>query len=199
MNIRNAFDYLLRSAGERPEKIAFSDSTGEVSFGELLRRALAVGTALTDMGCRRGGPVAVLCERSVDAICAFMGALAAGCFYVPLDKKMPKKRLEGILERLSPEAVLCEAAKDIPAASRKTALTPELYGHEPREAELAARRGQVIDADPVYMIFTSGSTGEPKGILIPHRALIDFVEWMAPASPATTLWATRPPSISTSR
>lgn len=179
--MRNAFEYLLISAGKRPEKTAFSDGAGEISFKELLRRALAVGTALTDMGCRRGGPVAVLCERSVDAVCAFMGVLAAGCFYVPLDRKMPPKRLEGILTRLSPEAVLCETAEDIREAARRTALTPELYGHGIQEEELAARRERVLDVDPAYMLFTSGSTGEPKGIVVSHRGLIDLAEWLTEA------------------
>lgn len=181
MFVRNAFDYLTAGAGRSPEKTAFSEAAGGVTFRELLCRAESVGTALADMGCRPGEPVAVLCERSVDAICAFMGALAAGCFYVPLDRKMPEKRLKGILKRLSPAAVLCVEAGDLAKAEGpRTALVSELYACEARSAALSDRRRRVLDTDPVYMIFTSGSTGEPKGIVIPHRALVDFVEWMAP-------------------
>ncbi len=180
MNIRNAFQYLMDTAGRMPEKTAFSDGREELTFGELLRRALAVGTALTDMGCRRGRPVAVLCERSVAAVSAIMGVLAAGCFYVPLDRKMPEMRLKGIVERLRPEAVLAESRDDLRDCFTAGALTPELYSVPPRAEELERRRAGVIDSDPAYMIFTSGSTGAPKGIVIPHRALIDFLEWMAP-------------------
>ncbi len=178
LSVRNAFEYLIASAGESPDKTAFSEKAGSVSFRGLLERAESAGTALLDMGCRRGSPVAVLCERSVDAVCAFMAALAAGCYYVPLDKKMPEKRLAGILERLSPAAVLCDGdgVSGVPAVP-----VSALYGHEARPGALSALRGGVLDCDPAYMIFTSGSTGAPKGILIPHRALIDFVEWMAPA------------------
>ena len=182
MSVRNAYDYLIKSADAHPDKTAFSDSKGSVTFSELRDRSLAIGTALADMGCERGAPVAVLCERSVDAVCAFMGALAAGCFYVPLDRKMPEARLSGILNRLMPAAVLCTDPADMAKAGKApAALIPDLYGGDTDNAMLIKRRERVIDADPVYMIFTSGSTGEPKGILIPHRALVDFIEWMAPA------------------
>ncbi len=40
-------------------------------------------------------------------------------------------------------------------------------------------REKVLDTDPAYMIFTSGSTGFPKGIVISHRSVIDFTEWMS--------------------
>lgn len=50
---------------------------------------------------------------------------------------------------------------------------------EINEHEIQKRRNKVLDLDPVYVIFTSGSTGTPKGIVISHRSVIDFTDWMA--------------------
>ena len=98
---------------------------------------------------------------------------------------MPLPRLRGILETLSPAALVYPAGEET-LAQALADLCPVLcaeegFAHPPQDALLDARRGRVLDIDPVYAIFTSGSTGTPKGIVIAHRSVIDFTEWMADA------------------
>jgi D-alanine--poly(phosphoribitol) ligase subunit 1 len=47
----------------------------------------------------------------------------------------------------------------------------------PDPAPLPEALPESVDTDPAYIIHTSGSTGVPKGVVIPHRGIIDYIEW----------------------
>ena len=174
----NVFEYLEQSAARSPGKLAFADSSRSLSFSELLAEAGRVGRFIAERtGIRK--PVAVLTDRNVDSLAAFMGALAAGCFYVPLDAQMPPKRLGSILSRLGAEVVIdCAGGK---AKVEGAVPFSEAVSGEADWSVLDDRRSRVLDIDPVYVIFTSGSTGEPKGIVCHHRGVMDIVDWLAEA------------------
>lgn len=186
---KNVLEYLEASALRFPGKVAFSDERESVTFVQLQCRARGLGTALAGLTPRHNAPVCVLVERTAATLCAFMGVLYSGNFYVPIDSQMPLSRMESILTTLSPAALV------YPAALEKTArvlerFCPILELEEglkcpPEEKVLQERRARVLDTDPVYVIFTSGSTGTPKGIVICHRSVIDFVEWLAEAGEFT--------------
>lgn len=179
----NVFDYLIHTAALYPDAPAFSEEGRSVAFSGLLREAEAIGTALRSALPGDRKPVVVLTRRDVASVTAFMGVLACGRFYAPIDAAMPEERLRDILSRLEPAAVLY-GGSDAPLAERLRetyTVIPiaEAAEAQPcREALDAARRG-VIDQDPAYVLFTSGSTGRPKGIVVSHRALIDFTDWYA--------------------
>ena len=177
-------DCLEATAGRFPEKIALSDSKSAVTFGQWLDYAKRIGSTLVQSSCgemRR--PVLVFVDRCVETLVGFMGAVASGNFYVPIDSKMPAERMRHIVGVLNPIAALTLADNDDKLLDEAGCICPkfrirELWAHEADDAALARIRGELIDLDPVYCIFTSGSTGVPKGVLVPHRGMIDLSVWI---------------------
>ena len=182
MPMTNAAEYLERTAARVPDKIAFSDASGSLTFGQLLTRARALGTVLAGLPGCKNAPVAVLTGRTVQSVAALQGVLQSGNYYVPIDEQMPEARMRRILAQVHARAIVFSESSR-PQAERLMDCAPLVCLEEaektaPDDALLQARREQIIDLDPVYLLFTSGSTGTPKGIVISHRAILDFTDWL---------------------
>lgn len=174
----NVLEYLEASAKAYPEKIAAKDDKTCCTYRELEKRAKQIGTWLSKE-TQPHKPVAVFMEKSVAALQLFMGIVYAGDFYVLIDPNFPTWRIEQILGVLNPDIVITypEYKDKLKEAGYggKIAEVLEIQGDIDVMA-LENIRNQALDTDPLYSIFTSGSTGIPKGVLISHRSVIDFID-----------------------
>lgn len=171
-------DYLRKAAATQPDKIAFSDEQKHVTYAQTLDVAQRIATALIDRFDRVNEPIAVLIDRNVESICAFMGIAMSRNFYCPIDVTQPLQRITTILEQMQPMAMI--SIGNMPEALIGLTQLPvleysELLETQADDALIAARQDSALDTDPLYAICTSGSTGVPKGVLISHRNVLDFI------------------------
>lgn len=181
--MKNILEFLENTAPRLGDKTAFADESGSLSFDKLMHLARAGGSFLLGRGIYRQ-PVAVFMDKSPRTIAAFFAIIYAGCCYVPLEKGMPLHRLRMILQRLQPQAIICDDAS-APVANDlgwddKVVDSNELFAAEIDDEALAAIRRRQIDTDPAYIVFTSGSTGVPKGVTACHRSVIDYANSLCP-------------------
>lgn len=179
MITQKVIDYLESSADRYPDKTAVCEENKTVTYAELKTYSKSIATALKAENVF-GKPVGVYMEKGISALCSFFGTVYAGGFYCMLNTELPEARLLQIQEVLQAEVVLTTDNLKEKASSlfgNATVITVEEAIKTAIDDDyIQNNKSRMIDTDPLYINFTSGSTGVPKGIIVSHRSVVDFIE-----------------------
>lgn len=174
--MKNVLEYLEKTASVKHDQQAVVMEGQSVSWAQLAEISQQIGTGLAKH-VKPKTPVPVLAEKGIDTLCAFFGIVYAGCFYIMLNPQLPEARLKSILDTLESPCLLTDA----PSAPLAHSLSTNVIEIDELKVEanyglLNKIRTAQTDSDPLYALFTSGSTGVPKGVLVSHRNVIDFID-----------------------
>src|SRR5439155_4733055 len=166
-------------AARAPDAIAIGCGAGRITYADLDDRAAALARRLVRLGVGPDVPVGLCVERSIEMVTGLLGILKAGGAYVPLDPAYPRERLAGILRETGIPVVLTQRrlAAGLPAGDARVVLLDDT-GAEGPEAGAESIPAPASD-NLAYIIHTSGSTGIPKGVEVPHGALLNHAVEMA--------------------
>ncbi|MEW6732939.1 MAG: amino acid adenylation domain-containing protein, partial [Acidobacteriota bacterium] len=169
---------LFEEQSERtPDAIALICENIQLSYRELNIRANQLAYYLMKLGVTPEAPIGICLERSIEMIVALLGILKAGGTYVPLDPAYPKDRLAFILIDTQLTVLLTESrfAETLPDLSRQLICIDTDWQIIVRQAtDNPALR--TLTNNAAYIIYTSGSMGKPKGVIVQHHALVNYIE-----------------------
>ncbi|AXG70214.1 tyrocidine synthase 3 [Kordia sp. SMS9] len=159
---KTVIDLFREQVAKTPEATAIIDDTEILTYQELedLSNAMA-NDLLSNTTIENESLIGVALERSEWLIVSLLAILKTGGAYVPIDPTYPQQR------------------KDYIKHDSQCILTiTEEYLNEFKTKEKDTRIPKVaISSDQLaYVIYTSGSTGQPKGVLIEHKSLVNYIK-----------------------
>ncbi len=156
-------ELIAEQAARTPGREAVRFGDRSLTYGELNAAADRLAGHLAGLGVGPEDRVGIRVERSLEMVVAVLGVLKAGGAYVPVDPEHPRERLDFVLRD----------------AGAGTVLTRESVAGREEASEAAGGLPAVPAPEALaYVIYTSGSTGQPKGVQVPHRALVNFLASM---------------------
>ncbi|MGZ5482190.1 MAG: non-ribosomal peptide synthetase [Pyrinomonadaceae bacterium] len=170
-------------AATTPNAVAVAYDGESLTYAELNARANKLARFLrqnllpADQKTGETSLVGICLERSIDMIVAVLAVLKAGTAYVPLDPAYPTDRLSLMLEDSGISVVLTRQS----LSERLPTFNGRAIALDAEADEIAQQAAEnlgldVALSDLAYVMYTSGSTGAPKGVMIEHRALANFVK-----------------------
>jgi amino acid adenylation domain-containing protein len=162
-----------------PDSTALIHDRTQLTYAALSTRVNRLAHALVHRGAKRGDRVGLCIEHGIDMVVGLLAILNTGAAYVPLDPSYPRDRLRFMADDAQ-IAILLTHSKllDLVVAPRTLLV-------DWNAAEIDAQPATPLpieNTDPddcAYVIYTSGTTGEPKGVMVPHYAVINFLQSMA--------------------
>jgi len=168
-------------AARTPDRIAVECGVS-VTYADLNRRANQLARHLQARGAGPDVLVPVCFVRSPEMVVGLLAVLKSGAAYVPLDPSDPPERRRAVLQAIDAPVLLTQTT----LADRFAGSVPQTVCVDLESNALDQQSAENFDSGArpsnlAYVIHTSGSTGIPKGVMIPHRGLVNYLHWCTSA------------------
>jgi amino acid adenylation domain-containing protein len=175
---RLVHEMIAEQAERSGDAIAVRSEQGELSYQKLNRLGNQLGNYLQGLGVGPEVVVGMYLERSMEMVVALLGVLKAGGCYLPLDPEYPLERLGYLLEDAGAGIVLTQRGIEagLPAFMGQIVCLDEEWERIKEQSE-SAPESEVEAENLAYVIYTSGSSGRPKGVMINHGGVVNYLRW----------------------
>lgn len=156
-----------------PDKIAVQFNDQEITYQDLNYKSNQLACQMQRCGVGGDQIIAILLNRSLDMLISILGILKAGGSYLPIDPKFPYERIKYLLNDSRAAILITEQSlyEQVPYSGTVLNIQDQYVGDGTNLPPSST------PDNLAYIIYTSGSTGNPKGVMIEHRSIVNYIWW----------------------
>ncbi|MCP4146888.1 MAG: amino acid adenylation domain-containing protein, partial [bacterium] len=165
-------------AEKTPEKTAAVFEEKKLDYRELNRKARQMAALLRTKGVEPDTAVPLMMSPSLDMPVAILAILKARGGFLPLDPEYPAARIEYILNDSKSKLLLTGNTTHRKLTFEGERINiGEAFDAGDSDERQSGERSFGKPQDMVYTVYTSGTTGKPKGVMLAHQNLVNYVSW----------------------
>lgn len=164
-----------------PDSYVLMHGEKRITYKDFNQEADKLASILINRGIEVGDFVVILADRSIEFVVSVLAVLKAGGAYVPVDDNYPVSRKDYIIKDCAAKFILTtksiyELNKDLCLSINDNRIVNVNELDKYKSGTL--RKNVKVGPDNLaYMIYTSGTSGQPKGVMIEHKNLLNYVWW----------------------
>lgn len=164
-------------AAKTPGSLAVESPGKQLTYRQLNEKANRLARLLRKKGIAKDTVAGIMLESSVEVPIAIMAVLKAGAAYLPMGFEYPEERINYLLENSRAQILLTKQS----LLNEMEIKCPVMYVEDEELYSGAGENLEPVDDSRslAYIIYTSGTTGQPKGVMIEHRSLVNYIYWAA--------------------
>lgn len=163
-------DLFSEMVEKNPGQISVSHKNRSLTYHTLDQKTNGAANYLRSIGLKKGMLAAITPNYTIESIIFILAILKCGAVYLPIDRSTPIQRIQNILKHSNAGLFLSDLA--IPGY---TGLSVH-----PSQIDLTEKTATFSPPSPddiAYIIHTSGTKGTPKGVMVKHRNLMNYLCW----------------------
>eukprot|EP00833_Pecoramyces_ruminatium_P001366 jgi/Orpsp1_1/1175398/evm.model.c7180000053692.1 len=173
------YEEFSRIVEQYQEKIAIVFNELKITYKELDEMSNSLAYYLRSKGVGRNDIIPIICDRSLYYIIGTLGISKAGGAFLPIDKNLPIERIKFILDDVNPKLIIYKKYNDIMEKLNENLNNKyDIYDLERHNYSINCNKLNIINEidDICYILFTSGTTGKPKGAIINHFNVSNYLK-----------------------
>ncbi|WP_313559736.1 non-ribosomal peptide synthetase, partial [Ruminiclostridium cellobioparum] len=171
------YEIFEEKVSEIPTSTAVVDGNRELTYSELNKKANSLARLLRKNGVKKDTVVGIMAHQSIEFVIGVLGVLKAGGAYLPIDVAYPADRIKYMLEDSNARILLVDGGQLVESGCEKVTTVIDLRDESLYSGDGSNLRSHTDPYSLAYIIYTSGSTGQPKGVMVTHLGLMNYVYW----------------------